>query len=69
MQTDAPLAATLRPLLARLRKLLEGAGPEAKPFLRDWPQELIARPQGARMLPVVSALEGLSRYAAPETRP
>jgi hypothetical protein len=68
MGTDAPLAATLRPLLARLRKLLEGAGPEAKPFLRDWPRALIERPQSARTLPVVSALEGLSRYAAPETQ-
>ena len=51
-----------------MRKLLEGAGPEARPFLRDWPQALVARPQGARTLPVVSALEGLSQYAAAETQ-
>jgi hypothetical protein len=61
-------AESLRPLVGALRSLLASAGPEAKPFLRDWPQELFARPQGARRLPVVSALEGLSRYAAPETQ-
>ena len=51
-----------------LRALLETAGPQAEAFLRDWPQELIARPVGARSLPVVAALQGLSRLAAPETR-
>jgi hypothetical protein len=60
---------SLRPLAEALRALLETAGPEAQAFIRDWPRELIARPIGARSLPVVSALEGLSRYAAPRTRP
>jgi hypothetical protein len=55
-------------LAAAFRDLLEAAGPEALPFLRDWPRDLIARPQAARSLPVVSALEGLSRLAAPRTR-
>jgi hypothetical protein len=59
---------SLRPLVQGLRSLLETAGPEAHAFLRDWPRELIARPIEARSLPVVSALEGLSRYAAPGTR-
>jgi hypothetical protein len=58
----------LRPLVEALRSLLEAAGPEAHAFLRDWPRELIARPTEARSLPVASALEGLSRYAAPSTR-
>ena len=59
---------SLRPLVAAVRSLLETAGPEAHAFLRDWPRELVARPTEARSLPVVSALEGLSRYAAPRTR-
>jgi dimethlysulfoniopropionate lyase len=42
--------------------------PEAQAFLRDWPQELIARPVGKRSLPVVAALRGLSGFAALETR-
>jgi hypothetical protein len=58
----------LRPLAAAVHAMLEAARPQALPFLRDWPRELIARPQAARTLPVVSALEGLSRYAAPQTR-
>jgi len=40
---------------------------QAEVFLRDWPQELIARPIGGRSLPVVAALRGLSRLAAPQT--
>src|SRR6202011_1106699 len=52
---------TAPPLVVAFRDLLEAAGPEALPFLRDWPRELIARPQAARSLPVVSALEGLAR--------
>jgi hypothetical protein len=59
----------LRPLVAALRELLEAAGQEALPFLRDWPPELTPRPQTARSLPVVSALQGLSRFAAPQTQP
>lgn len=55
-------------LIDALRQLLEMAGREAKPFLRDWPQDLISRPLTARSLPVVSALQDLSRYAAPGTR-
>lgn len=51
-----------------LHALLETAGSQAQPFLRDWPPELIARPVVARSLPVVAALPGLSRYAAPGTR-
>src|SRR5260370_34350704 len=58
----------LRPLVGAVRDLLETAGPEALAFLRDWPPELIARPQRARSLPVVSALEGLERFTAPRTR-
>jgi len=61
-------AESLRPLVAAFRELLGAAGPEALPFLRDWPRDLIARPQAARSLPVVSALVGLSRSAGPETR-
>ena len=58
----------LRSLVEALRALLETAGPQAEPFLRDWPRELIARPISARSLPVVAALHGLSRSAAPRTR-
>jgi hypothetical protein len=58
----------LRGLVDAMRSLLETAGPEGQPFIRDWPRELIARPTSARSLPVVSALRGLSRFAAPETR-
>jgi hypothetical protein len=57
----------VRPLINVLRSLLETAGPEAAPFLRDWPRELIARPVVARPLPVASSLEGLSGLAAPAT--
>jgi hypothetical protein len=60
---------SLRPLVEAVRSLLETAGPEAQAFLRDWPRDLIARPTEARSLPVLSALEGLSRHAAPCTRP
>jgi len=59
---------SLRPLAGALRSLLEAAGPEAGPFLRDWPRTLVARPFAARSLSVVSAFEGLSQFAAPETR-
>ena len=68
MDPEIRCAEALRPVVGALRSLLASARPEAKPFLRDWPRELIARPQGARTLPVVSALEGLSQYAAPETQ-
>jgi hypothetical protein len=68
MPDEARPENSLRPLVAALRELLEGAGRKAAPFLRDWPLELIARPQVARSLPVVSALKGLKRFAAPETR-
>jgi hypothetical protein len=59
---------SLRDLTGTLRDLLEASGPEAKPFLRDWPQELMARPQTARSLPLVAALRSLSRFAAPQTK-
>ncbi len=62
-------ADSFRPLVAALRRLLEAAGPPAFPFLRDWPRDLTRRPLVARSLPVVSALGGLERFAAPETRP
>ena len=68
MDTDTPLAASLRPFLGELRKLLEAARPEASPFLRDWPRELIARPTSPRSLPVVPMLKDLKRFAAPRTR-
>ncbi len=58
----------LRPIVAALRALLENAGPEAEAFLLDWPRELTARPVVARPLPVVASLQGLSRFAAPQTR-
>jgi dimethlysulfoniopropionate lyase len=58
----------LRRLVDEMRSLLETTGPEGEPFIRDWPSELIARPRTARLLPVVSVLEGLSRFAAPQTR-
>jgi histidine ammonia-lyase len=57
----------LRPVVDSTRSLLETAGPEAQAFLSDWPRELTARPIDARSLPVVGALRGLSRYAAPPT--
>ena len=66
MPDKTPLERSLRPLVAALRELLETAGPEALPFVRDWPRELTPRPQAARSLAVVSALEGLSRFAAPQ---
>jgi hypothetical protein len=58
----------LRGLADAVRSLLERAGPEAQAFIRDWPRELTARPTSARSPPIVSALRGLSRFAAPETR-
>lgn len=58
----------LRSLVDALRALLKTAGPAARPFLTDWPPELIARPVGARSLPVVARLRGLARLAAPRTR-
>jgi hypothetical protein len=57
-----------RPLVAALRRLLEAAGPPALPFLRDWPRDLTARSFAARSLPVVCALDGLERFAVPDTR-
>ncbi|MGA7199079.1 dimethylsulfonioproprionate lyase family protein [Roseiarcus sp.] len=68
MPDKTRIANSLRPLVAALLDLLEQAGPAASPFLHDWPRALIARPQAARTLPAVSALEGLSRFAAPQTR-
>jgi len=68
MDPEAQPGESLRLLVAALSDLLEAAGPTASPFLHDWPRDLIARPQAARTLPVVSVLEGLSRYAVPETR-
>ena len=65
---EAGRGAPLLDLVDSLRALLAAAGPQALPFLRDWPHQLTPRPQAARSLPVVSALEGLERYAAPETR-
>jgi hypothetical protein len=47
---------------------LLASAPDAEPFMRDWPRELIARPIGSRSLPVVATLHGLSRFAAPQTR-
>jgi len=58
----------LRPLVDALRALLVSAGPEAQPFLRDWPRSLVARPFAARSPPVVSALDGLFRFAPLRTR-
>jgi len=62
----------MRHALARqvnsLHALLEAAGSQAEPFLREWPQDLVARPVVARSLPVVASLQGLSRFAAPGTR-
>jgi Dimethlysulfonioproprionate lyase len=66
--TTPPLAELLAPLVNLLRQLLETAGAEAEAFIRDWPRELVARPVVARSLPVVAALPGLSRFAAPGTR-
>jgi hypothetical protein len=68
MDPETQRAESLRPLVSALRSQLASAGPEARPFLHDWPRGLIARPLSARTLPVVSALEGLSQYAAPETQ-
>jgi|SRR5271166_3460048 len=59
---------SLRPLVLAFQQLLEAAGPPALPFLRDWPQDLVARPLTACPLPVVSALQGLAPFAAPQTR-
>jgi Dimethlysulfonioproprionate lyase len=66
--TPPPLAEPLARLVNILRELLNTAGAEAEGFIRDWPRELIARPVGARSLPVVAALDGLSRFAGPGTR-
>ncbi|HXE24136.1 MAG TPA: dimethylsulfonioproprionate lyase family protein [Roseiarcus sp.] len=63
-RTRAPLDS----LVDALRALLETAGPRAQAFLSDWPRELIARPVGARSLPVIAALRGLSSLAAPAAR-
>lgn len=66
--TPPPPAEPLAALVNLLRQLLETAGAEAEAFIRDWPRELIARPVVACSLPVVAALPGLSRFAAPGTR-
>jgi Dimethlysulfonioproprionate lyase len=66
-QRSAALIQSLRPIVVALRELLASAE-EAESFIHDWPRELIARPVVARPLPVVAALNGLSRYAAPGTR-
>ena len=63
-----PLAELLAPLVNLLRQLLETADTEAEAFIRDWPRELVTRPVVARSLPVVAALLGQSRFAAPGTR-
>jgi hypothetical protein len=68
LSTPPSLEEPLGRLVNIVRELLETAGSEAEAFIRDWPRELIARSIGARSLPVVSSLQGLSRYAAPETR-
>ncbi len=68
MPSEARIENSLRPLVAAVRERLEAAGPAASAFLRDWPQNLIPRPQTPRTLPVVSTLEGLSRHAVPGTR-
>jgi hypothetical protein len=69
MPDEAGTENSLRTLVAALRALLDAARLTASPFLHDWPRALIARPQSAHSLPVVSALQGLYRFAAPETRP
>ena len=63
----ATVIQSLRPVVQGFGELLASA-PEAEAFLRDWPPELIARPVDKRSLPVVAALRGLARLAAPETR-
>lgn len=68
MSGSLPPGEPLGRLVHILHGLLKTAGAEAKPFLRDWPRELTTRPVVARSLPVVSALQGLSRFAAPGTR-
>jgi hypothetical protein len=65
---QTPREDSLRPLVAALRRLLEAAGPRALPFLSEWPRDLIPRSLVARSLPVVSALDGLERFAALKTR-
>lgn len=59
---------SLRPLIGALRSLIETAGLESAPFLRDWPKALVERRVTPGSLPVVASLHGLSRYAAPQTR-
>jgi hypothetical protein len=68
MDAGIPLAVSLSRLLAALRDLMQAAGPEASPFLGDWPSELIARPVASHLVPIVSALQDALRFAAPETR-
>ncbi len=63
-----PLEEPLGSVVNIVRELLETAGAEAEAFIREWPRELVARPVVARSLPVVAALQGLSRYSAPATR-
>jgi hypothetical protein len=63
-----PLEEPLARAVNIVRELLETAGAEAEAFIREWPKALIARPVVARSLPVVSSLQGLSRFAAPGTR-
>jgi hypothetical protein len=55
------------PLVHAFRELFASA-PEPEPFLRDRPPELIARPVSAGSIPVVAALRGLARLAAPLTQ-
>ena len=68
MSGPSPLAEPLARLVNIVHELLETAGSEAEAFIREWPRDLVARPHIARSLPVVAALQGLSRFAAPRTR-
>jgi hypothetical protein len=66
--TGSALPASLPSVVASLREFLESCGAEAEAFIRDWPKALVARPVVARSLPVVAALNDLSRFAAPQTK-
>jgi mannose-6-phosphate isomerase-like protein (cupin superfamily) len=66
--TDASLALRMRSLVDDAKALMAAAGANAEPFCLAWPQRLVARRAVSRSLPVLGALEGVERFAAPATR-
>jgi hypothetical protein len=57
----------MRGIAAQARALLVAQGAAAKAFLDAWPMEPKARPVNAHALAALAWLDGVERFAAPET--